>query len=980
MLFLHPDPSAVSDWCHSHVRPGTLLVSPSAAARRQALRTLVERDGVVVGVTITARGQLLPRLEAQLGLRADRLLRPELERMLAREAGAAAGVPLFEKGADGAHAPPGAVRALVKLVRDLRLNFVSPDEYEAAGGDARAAEAYRIFEARRTRLGLMDEADRHERLVAAGVPALNLVMEEPHAPHLASLRLLKALVDRALSCHVGMSVLDGEPPLASELEAWGVRRVAHAAPPEPEAAARVPVRRAVGGAGVHDEVSLVAREMLALARRPGTEVSSILGVAPTSSYLSALHEACAAVGLPVASPRRMRVSDVPLVRALLQTFRLLADEEADTPEHGLALLGTPCAGLTLGDHDRLAKTMLLRGLGSLRSWTSVAEYARPRRRARFARLAEALAGWAEELQQEQAPSVFASVLTKLALDHGFISSSRREFLASGRDESVRVDQQGWEKLTEAIERVEDALHMLNVRRLPARRWLHELESLLAEETVRVEARAREGVHLTVAGAGLPVADHVFAVGWREGLVPRRVKDDPLLPEAVKRRLNENGARLVLASDRAGGEVERRERVVRASRQSLTISWPVVDDEGNPRLPSYFLEQLGIEPATTRGTGDPTWPLTLAASRSERLTRSTVLARHRPAERVQDEVELVRSTLKELNAAEHRRWSGSLNAQRKVVLPEDILLEAADMARAMSASQSRMLAHCQFEHFGTRRLALHPLEAPVIDARRAGTLSHRVLAEAGRASWREGIVDELLAAEWERLDEPLKQDPETGFEWQLRRTQLKDLVAAERVRVEEGRAPSRWFELSFGHVREEDDPESLQEGLTLSLPAGSRIAQSTLRGTIDRVDVVENGGVRYAVAVDYKSGKGASYLKDMQDFADFQLPIYWAVLPMLGVVPVGAYFLGISSGERYGVIRKDLADHFVSPDDKGVKRLEPDEFERFMRERNEVLLGHVARLAAGEIEIAPRDGNCGYCELRPVCRVGTFGVGGVTDDA
>jgi ATP-dependent helicase/DNAse subunit B len=206
------------------------------------------------------------------------------------------------------------------------------------------------------------------------------------------------------------------------------------------------------------------------------------------------------------------------------------------------------------------------------------------------------------------------------------------------------------------------------------------------------------------------------------------------------------------------------------------------------------------------------------------------------------------------------------------------------------------------------------------------------------------------------------------------------VAAERVRVEEGRAPSRWFELSFGHVREEDDPESLQEGLTLSLPAGSRIAQSTLRGTIDRVDVVENGGVRYAVAVDYKSGKGASYLKDMQDFADFQLPIYWAVLPMLGVVPVGAYFLGISSGERYGVIRKDLADHFVSPDDKGVKRLEPDEFERFMRERNEVLLGHVARLAAGEIEIAPRDGNCGYCELRPVCRVGTFGVGGVTDDA
>src|SRR5690606_21474229 len=174
--------------------------------------------------------------------------------------------------------------------------------------------------------------------------------------------------------------------------------------------------------------------------------------------------------------------------------------------------------------------------------------------------------------------------------------------------------------------------------------------------------------------------------------------------------------------------------------------------------------------------------------------------------------------------------------------------------------------------------------------------------------------------------------------------------------------------------------SIQKGLTLPLPSGARIDASVLRGTVDRVDVLERNGARLAVAVDYKSGKGWSYMKEMQEFADFQLPIYWAVLPLFGVEPVGAYFLGINGGERHGVIRADVADHFVLPGDKKVKRMDPDEFRGYMQDRTRVLIEHVATLAEGRIEIAPRDGDCGYCELRPVCRIGTFGVGGASDEA
>src|SRR5690606_21556760 len=120
--------------------------------------------------------------------------------------------------------------------------------------DRRAAEACRIFETRRRKLGLLDEAGRHERLIDTGVPALDLVLEEPHAPHLSALRLLQALVERSVSCAVGMAVLDGEPPLAAEFQRWGLERMPH----ETAAVSIVPdhSRRSIGGAGTHDEVNL----------------------------------------------------------------------------------------------------------------------------------------------------------------------------------------------------------------------------------------------------------------------------------------------------------------------------------------------------------------------------------------------------------------------------------------------------------------------------------------------------------------------------------------------------------------------------------------------------------------------------------------------------------------------------------------------------------------------------------------------------
>jgi RecB family exonuclease len=202
-----------------------------------------------------------------------------------------------------------------------------------------------------------------------------------------------------------------------------------------------------------------------------------------------------------------------------------------------------------------------------------------------------------------------------------------------------------------------------------------------------------------------------------------------------------------------------------------------------------------------------------------------------------------------------------------------------------------------------------------------------------------------------------------------------LLERERAHLAVAGSRAAFFELAFGLADEGRDAASLTDGLTIELPEGMALRASTLRGSIDRVDVVERDGKLYGVAIDYKFGKGESYGKELTEMADFQLPIYCEVLPLFGIEPVGAFYLGIASGERYGVVRSDFASQFAPEDSKGVRALEPEAFRTFMGDRQAALRLEIARLARGELATRPRRDDCGYCDLRPVCRIGTFGVGG-----
>ncbi|HKH94349.1 MAG TPA: PD-(D/E)XK nuclease family protein [Gemmatimonadaceae bacterium] len=976
-LFLHSDPALASAWARARAAPGALYVAPSAAARRLVLDEIVRHNVVTLGFTVASPARLLPLLESRAGLVAPRTLSRALESLLIGEAATTARVPLFD---DRAHTPPaGAVHAVASLIRTLRLNRVSPDAFEHAGGDPRAADAYRRFEYRRRALGLHDDTDRIDTLLAAGVPSLPLVLEEPSIPHRAAWDLLEATIAGSTRCHVAVATLGARDDTPS---AWPSRLAHLGFTITDESHATTPAdasTRAVGGVGMHDEVELVAREMLALLRsntslRPG----DVLGVAPNAAYLSLLADACARLGLPIASPRRRDAADVPLVRAVLDSFRLLADPEQDTTERGLALLATPYVGLAQDRHDRLARTLLLKGLGAIRTWHRFAESSRSDR---FVRLAADVGRLADRLQGQRTPKELAAALTSLGLDFGFVSSGRRFNLAAGRDDALRLDQKGWECLTDAAEELDDALRVTGTTRIGAREWLAQLERLLDGVTVKIDASAQDGVHLTIAGAGLPSAAHVFAIGWREGLFPRRTREDPLLPERVKRALNEQGAMLPLAADRTAREHERRERIRRAARETLVISWPSTGEDGEQLLPSFYMDDIGITNPTRRSVGDTTWPLPLAASRGERLTRATLVARHRAADTVQAELDAVRAALSSLSSSEKRAYDGLMHAGQVIQLPTDIVAAAGPLAGAMSASQARMLVHCLYEHFGKKRLGLGVLGAPQLDPLQIGKISHGVLAEVGRVGFDPASLDGIFERWWTaKVPRELRDDAHVAFERMILHTSLTELVARERSHLDLSGTRAAHFELSFGMNDEGRDPASLPDGLSISLPANTPISHSTLRGSIDRVDVVERGGKRYGVAIDYKSGKGERYGTELEEMADFQLPIYCEVLPLFGIEAVGAVYLGVGSGERYGVVRSDFAADFLPADGgRGVREMEPDAFRHFMQEREDALRDQIARVARGQLRTKPRNDDCGYCDLRPVCRIGTFGVGGIPDE-
>jgi RecB family exonuclease len=271
--------------------------------------------------------------------------------------------------------------------------------------------------------------------------------------------------------------------------------------------------------------------------------------------------------------------------------------------------------------------------------------------------------------------------------------------------------------------------------------------------------------LSVTEARGRTFDHLFILGLARDAFPRPVREDPLLPDSLRRVLR----RLLpdLAEKRAGFDEERHlfAQLLSAAPQ-VTLSWQNADDDGRPRAASPLVERIVFEaggvvhapglfaaadPAAPSGPRSaallrPAWEhSTLAALHGSRASFAEVLpaalaelAPEIGAFRPEATARARLAALSELDpdlrtpegrAANHRLgpWFGFVGALH--VDPRSGELDPR--RRDLAVTHLERLDGCPWQFFLSRLLAIEPTPDPLqalpgLDARLLGNLIHAVL--------------------------------------------------------------------------------------------------------------------------------------------------------------------------------------------------------------------------------------------------------------
>src|SRR6185295_17452171 len=90
--------------------------------------------------------------------------------------------------------------------------------------------------------------------------------------------------------------------------------------------------------------------------------------------------------------------------------------------------------------------------------------------------------------------------------------------------------------------------------------------------------------------GVPFRE-VILLGFNQGQVPRRPRQDPFLPDGVRTELRRRGSTVAVKA-----EARREERLLlavalAAGSERVTVTWQRADDEGKARAPSLFLREI-----------------------------------------------------------------------------------------------------------------------------------------------------------------------------------------------------------------------------------------------------------------------------------------------------------------------------------------------------------------------------------------------------
>ncbi|NNC79405.1 MAG: hypothetical protein HKN94_04550 [Acidimicrobiales bacterium] len=507
-------------------------------------------------------------------------------------------------------------------------------------------------------------------------------------------------------------------------------------------------------------------------------------------------------------------------------------------------------------------------------------------------------------------------------------------------------------------------------------------------------RFGSGVLITplASSAGLDF-DHVFLLGMAEGVCPRVIREDALLPDAERAIIP---GVLPQRDDLYTAERQRYLLGVGAGVESATLVLPMGDHRnGRTRTASRWWLEAMVELGAPRSLNSETWTESdipqlhepqsfVQAMRGATESGLAINAPELEIHRVLSQAEAgVASSAVDVNRRSLHRGLAMLDemvggfSRHNGNLAGEQIDQIGSDERAVSASRLERWATCPRRFFFGYMLDLGELERPdrilEISALDRGSMWHSIL-EAFIAESLPGKANELESpdAGWtsadrqrmreiaERLFTEYEQLGRTGrpLLWSIEKeTILRDLDrfldVDMDVRKELGCVPAA-VELAIGFAPDDDSPPT--PPAVISLPNGRKL---NLRGFADRVDFRRDNS---PVVLDYKTGKVNPKPKALEDD-----PVVAGTKLQLGVYAEAAR-------QRYGATR--AAAHYWFTSMKGeFKRVGYDWTEDKQERFGEAVQIIVEGIEAGQFPPNPGNyntyfgsfDNCGFCEFNRVCR-------------
>ncbi len=515
--------------------------------------------------------------------------------------------------------------------------------------------------------------------------------------------------------------------------------------------------------------------------------------------------------------------------------------------------------------------------------------------------------------------------------------------------------------------------------------LDEVRQVLAERLGRLEApapRRRYGAVMVAPTHDLRglAFDVVIVPGLTERVFPKKLTEDPILPDAARVRL---GHGLELQQSRVAAERLALRLAAGAARRRVLFSFPRVDlDQGRPRVPSFYaLEVLraaegrlpGFDELDKRAAGEQAarlgWPAPRDAADAIDDAEFDLAVLNRLAGKDEEATTGAAHYLLDANPhlaralrARARRWLKRWTPADGLVDPGPEVRAALDKhrpdARSYSATALQHFAACPYRFLLYAIHRIQPREEAeaieVIDPLTRGALLHEVQFElltrlraarrlpVTRAALDEalGVMDQTLeavAADWhDRLAPAIERVWKDGID--AIRADLREWL---RRAAED---PIPWtperFELAFGlEGRDQADPASRKEPVPLE-------AGLILRGSIDLVERGLGGRLR---VTDHKSGKADAPRDVIIGGGRVLQPVLYAL--------AAERLLGepVESGRLYYCSSRGGYEERVVPLDDAARAA--------AREFAATVAGAIAD---GFLPAAPAEGGCRWCDYRMVC--------------